>query len=218
MKTHYETLGVSEDASQEAIKRGFRKEALKNHPDKNGNTQEAQDKMKDINNAFDVLKDEKSRANYDKFELPGIKAKQANGQQKAEESNASDSFNIPSTPGMERNGSQQKEEEQGKGEEQAKKATASPTPKPDDNKKKKDEEEEEEKKKGSEQKKTPNIFRDLERDGKKAKEAITGFIGKIGANLDFEKGASAGKDEKDNKDSKEEKKEVKNITTPRLGG
>lgn len=64
MKDYYELLGVSKNASQEDIKKAFRKLAHQYHPDKaSGNEQ----KFKEINEAYQVLSDEKKRSQYDRF-------------------------------------------------------------------------------------------------------------------------------------------------------
>lgn len=62
MKKHYETLGVSEDASAAEIKRAYRRKAERAHPDKKGGNQ---DEMIAINRAFDVLGDPKRKLLYD---------------------------------------------------------------------------------------------------------------------------------------------------------
>ena len=65
MKDYYQTLGVSEDASQENIKKAFRKLAFKYHPDTNpGNEKQAAERFKDINEAYGVLGDESRRRQY----------------------------------------------------------------------------------------------------------------------------------------------------------
>lgn len=64
MKDYYKILGVEKTASQDEIKKAFRKLAHKYHPDKNGGDEE---KFKEINEAYQVLSDEKKRAQYDQF-------------------------------------------------------------------------------------------------------------------------------------------------------
>lgn len=66
-KDLYKLLGVSKDASQDEIKRAFRKMARKYHPDVNPGESKSGDKFKEINNAYRVLSDEKKREMYDKF-------------------------------------------------------------------------------------------------------------------------------------------------------
>jgi DnaJ-class molecular chaperone len=66
MKDYYETLGVPEDASDEDIRKAFRKLAFQYHPDKNiGNEKAAEEKFKDINEAYGVLSDKEKRQHYD---------------------------------------------------------------------------------------------------------------------------------------------------------
>ncbi len=66
MKDYYQTLGISGDASQEDIKRAFRKLAFKYHPDTNpGNEEQAAERFKEINEAYGVLGDESKRRQYD---------------------------------------------------------------------------------------------------------------------------------------------------------
>jgi len=66
MKDYYQTLGVSKNASQEEIKGTFRKLAFKHHPDTNpGNEEQAEEKFKEINEAYGVLGDKDKRQQYD---------------------------------------------------------------------------------------------------------------------------------------------------------
>jgi len=66
MKDYYKTLGVPEDASDEDIRKAFRKLAFQYHPDKNiGHEKAAEEKFKDINEAFGVLSDKVKRQQYD---------------------------------------------------------------------------------------------------------------------------------------------------------
>lgn len=66
-KDYYEILGVNKNASGDEIKKSFRKLAMQYHPDKNPNNPEAEAKFKEINEAYEVLKDDQKRAAYDRF-------------------------------------------------------------------------------------------------------------------------------------------------------
>ncbi len=66
MKDYYQTLGVPDSANQEEIKNAFRKLAFKHHPDTNpGNEKQAEEKFKEINEAYGVLGDKDKRQQYD---------------------------------------------------------------------------------------------------------------------------------------------------------
>jgi molecular chaperone DnaJ len=66
-KNPYEVLGVARDASDADIKKAYHKLVLKYHPDKNPGDKVAEEKFKEVNNAFDILKDPQKRAAYDRF-------------------------------------------------------------------------------------------------------------------------------------------------------
>ena len=66
-KDFYSVLGVSKSASQEEIKKAYRKLAMQFHPDKNPNNKQAEEKFKQATEAYEVLSDEKKRAAYDQF-------------------------------------------------------------------------------------------------------------------------------------------------------
>jgi len=66
-KDYYEILGIARKASQDDIKKAFRKLARKYHPDLNPGDKTSEHKFKEINEAYEVLGDEKKRADYDQF-------------------------------------------------------------------------------------------------------------------------------------------------------
>jgi molecular chaperone DnaJ len=66
-KDYYELLGVSKDSSAEEIRKAYLKLAHKYHPDKTGGDKAAEDKLKEINQAYDTLKNADKRAKYDQF-------------------------------------------------------------------------------------------------------------------------------------------------------
>ena len=66
----YEVLGVARDASEEDIKRAYRKLALQYHPDRNPDNPEAEQKFKEAAEAYDALRDPERRANYDRYGSP----------------------------------------------------------------------------------------------------------------------------------------------------
>ena len=66
-KNPYEVLGVARNASDDDIKKAYHKLVLKYHPDRNPGDKDAEEKFKEVNNAFDILKDPQKRAAYDRF-------------------------------------------------------------------------------------------------------------------------------------------------------
>ncbi len=66
-RDYYEVLGVRKDSSAEDIKKAFRKLAMSHHPDRNPHDKQAEHKFKELNEAYDVLKDDQKRAAYDRF-------------------------------------------------------------------------------------------------------------------------------------------------------
>ena len=66
-RCYYEVLGVQRTASDGELKAAFRKAAMKWHPDRNPNDKECEQRFKEVNEAYDVLKDDQKRAAYDRF-------------------------------------------------------------------------------------------------------------------------------------------------------
>ncbi|ARC85534.1 chaperone protein DnaJ [Clostridium argentinense CDC 2741] len=66
-KDYYEVLGVDKNASEDDIKRAFKKSALKYHPDRNPGDKESEEKFKEVNEAYQVLSDAEKRQRYDQF-------------------------------------------------------------------------------------------------------------------------------------------------------
>ena len=66
-RDYYEVLGVSRDASQGDIKKSYRKLAMKHHPDQNPDDPKAEEKFKEIGEAYEVISDEEKRSAYDRY-------------------------------------------------------------------------------------------------------------------------------------------------------
>lgn len=73
MADFYEKLGVSRSASEEEIKKAYRKMAMQFHPDRNNGSKEAEEKFKDITEAYDVLRNPDKRAMYDRYGEAGLR-------------------------------------------------------------------------------------------------------------------------------------------------
>jgi len=72
-KDYYEILGVTRSATQEEIKKAYRKMALKYHPDRNPDNKEAEEKFKEASEAYEVLSDPEKRQIYDQFGHEGLR-------------------------------------------------------------------------------------------------------------------------------------------------
>ena len=70
-RDYYEVLGVDKNASEEDIKKAYRKIAIKYHPDRNPGSKEAEEKFKEAAEAYDVLHDSQKRQQYDQFGFDG---------------------------------------------------------------------------------------------------------------------------------------------------
>lgn len=66
-KDYYDLLGIEKGASEDEIKKAFRKQAIKYHPDKNKGNKEAEEKFKEINEAYQVLTDPEKKAQFDQY-------------------------------------------------------------------------------------------------------------------------------------------------------
>ncbi|MFP4162274.1 MAG: molecular chaperone DnaJ [Ectothiorhodospira sp.] len=71
-RDYYEVLGVARNASEDALKKAFRRLAMKYHPDRNPGDQQAEERFKEAREAFDVLTDPRKRAAYDQFGHAGV--------------------------------------------------------------------------------------------------------------------------------------------------
>ncbi|MEM6414686.1 MAG: molecular chaperone DnaJ [Pseudomonadota bacterium] len=76
---YYSTLGVDRQADQSALKSAFRKAAMKYHPDRNPDDPAAEQKFKEVNEAYEVLSDDQKRAAYDRFGHEAFKNGGGNG-------------------------------------------------------------------------------------------------------------------------------------------
>ena len=73
MADFYTTLGVDRAAADDDIKKAYRKLAMTYHPDRNGGSKEAEEKFKEITEAYDVLRDPQKRATYDRYGEAGLR-------------------------------------------------------------------------------------------------------------------------------------------------
>src|SRR5205085_3752777 len=71
-RDYYEVLGIPRTATADEIKRAHRKLVRQYHPDVNKNNKQAEEKFKEVQEAYDVLSDTQKRANYDQFGHAGV--------------------------------------------------------------------------------------------------------------------------------------------------
>jgi molecular chaperone DnaJ len=77
---YYELLGVPRNASDDEIKKSFRRLAMKYHPDRNPGDKQAEEKFKKVKEAYDILSDQKKRSAYDQFGHAGVDPSMGGGQ------------------------------------------------------------------------------------------------------------------------------------------
>ena len=92
MADFYAVLGVARDASDDDIKKAYRKLAMQYHPDRNNGSRDAEEKFKEITEAYDVLRDAQKRAAYDRFGEAGLRGGAGAGFQHVDLSEALEIF------------------------------------------------------------------------------------------------------------------------------
>jgi molecular chaperone DnaJ len=79
MADYYATLGVEKSSTEDELKKAYRRLAMQYHPDKNGGAKEAEERFKEITEAYDVLRDPQKRAAYDRYGEAGLRGGGAGG-------------------------------------------------------------------------------------------------------------------------------------------
>src|SRR5678816_718293 len=71
-RDYYSVLGVNRDASEEDIKKSYRRMAMKFHPDRNSTDKDSEEKFKECKEAYEILTDARKRAAYDQYGHAGV--------------------------------------------------------------------------------------------------------------------------------------------------
>src|SRR5437867_2724045 len=96
-RDYYEILDVERNATEEEIKKAYRKQALKFHPDKNPGDKAAEEKFKEVGEAYEVLNDPQKRAAYDEYGHDAFDARSRRGRGRGQVVSARGIFSIAQT-------------------------------------------------------------------------------------------------------------------------